>query len=79
MKQDKLKEIANTRVFMNMPVSSQALYFHLYLSADENGLVDDALRIQRVFNYCEDDFWYLFKNNLISIDVDKVRINEVQL
>ena len=79
MKQDKLKEIANTRVFMNMPVSSQALYFHLYLRADENGLVDDALRIQRVFNYCEDDFWYLFKNNLISIDVDKVRINEVQL
>ena len=79
MKQDKLKEIANTRVFMNMPVSSQALYFHLYLRADENGLVDDALRIQRIFNCCEGDFWYLFKNNLISIDVDKVRINEVQL
>ncbi len=51
MKQEKLREIVNTRLFINMPVTAQALYFHLYLRADENGLVDEPLRIKRILNF----------------------------
>lgn len=77
MKQEKLREIVNTRLFINMPVTAQALYFHLYLRADENGLVDEPLRIKRILNFCAADFWLLIKSNLIVVKDDKIKINEV--
>lgn len=77
MKQEKLREIANTRLFINMPVTAQALYFHLFLRADENGLVGEPLRIKRILNFCEADFWFLIKSNLISVRDDKIKIKEV--
>nr|DAZ41250.1 MAG TPA: hypothetical protein [Caudoviricetes sp.] len=77
MKQEKLKKIANSRLFINMPVTSQALYFHLFLRADDNGFVDEPLRIKRILDFCENDFWYLFRNGFISIYDNKIKIEEV--
>ena len=49
------KRIADSDAFLDMPLSAQALYFHLCMRADDDGFVNGARRIQRMVGAAEDD------------------------
>ena len=61
--------------FLDLPVSSQALYFHLNMRADDDGFINNPKRIQRTIGASEDDlklliakrFVICFENGVIVI------------
>ena len=48
-------KITNSDPFTEMPLSTQALYFHLAMNADDDGFVDGVKRIQRSIGASDDD------------------------
>jgi len=50
------KLIIDTDEFLEMPVSSQALYFHLLLRADDDGFISSPRRIQKMTGAGQDDY-----------------------
>lgn len=50
------KAIVDSDVFLEMPLSAQALYFHLSMNADDEGFVGNPKRIMRMLGTSEDDF-----------------------
>lgn len=50
------KQITDSDAFLDMPLSTQALYFHLGMSADDDGFINSPKRIQRLINCSDDDF-----------------------
>jgi len=59
------KKITDSDAFLDMPVSSQLLYFHLNMSADDDGFVNNPKRIQRNVNCSEDDMRLLIMKKFI--------------
>lgn len=49
------QKIIDSDAFLDMPLSSQALYFHLNMRADDDGFVNNPKRIQRTIGASEDD------------------------
>ena len=49
------KTIVDSDAFLEMPLSAQALYFHLSMRADDDGFLNNAKKIQKVINASEDD------------------------
>lgn len=49
------KKVTDTDTFLDMPLSSQALYFHLNMHADDDGFIDNTKTIQRMIGSSEDD------------------------
>lgn len=49
------KVVTDTDAFMEMPLSTQALYFHLALHADDDGFVGNPKRIQKLIGASDDD------------------------
>lgn len=49
------KKITDTDSFLDMPLSTQALYFHLNMGADDEGFVDNVKKIQRSIGSSNDD------------------------
>lgn len=63
------KSITDSDAFLDMPLSSQALYFHLGMEADDDGFVGNPRRIQRIIGANEDDLKVLIgKNFLIAFE-----------
>lgn len=63
------KKITNSDVFLDMPMSAQALYFHLNLSADDEGFIDSPRMVMRMIHSSEDDMRLLIaKNFVINFD-----------
>lgn len=60
-------QIVDTDAFMDMPLSSQALYFHLGMRADDDGFVSNARRIQRLIGAADDDLKLLALKRFILI------------
>lgn len=48
------KQIIDSDAFLDMPLSSQALYFHLNMRADDDGFINNPKKIQRMIG-CGDD------------------------
>lgn len=62
-------QIVDTDAFMDMPLSAQALYFHLGLRADDDGFVSNARRIQRLIGAADDDLRLLaLKRFILSFE-----------
>ena len=57
------KRLINSAKFLKMPISSQALYFHLGLHADDDGIVE-AYPILNSVGCSEDDLRVLVAKNL---------------
>jgi uncharacterized phage protein (TIGR02220 family) len=63
------RKITETDRFLEMPLSSQALYFHLNMGADDEGFIDKAKTIQRTIGASDDDMKLLIaKGFLIPFD-----------
>lgn len=58
-------DVVNTDVFLDMPASSQNLYFHLGMRADDDGFVSSPKRITRLVNCGEDDLKILMSKGFI--------------
>lgn len=59
------KKITDTDKFLAMPLSTQALYFHLNTHGDDYGFVDKAKTIQRTIGASEDDLKLLIAKQYI--------------
>ena len=63
------KNVVESDAFLSMPLSSQALYFHLNMKADDDGFVGNPKGIQRLIGAAEDDLKLLIvKGFLIPLD-----------
>lgn len=49
------KTIIDSDAFLEMPLSAQALYFHLSMRADDEGFVNNPKKIQRMVGASDDD------------------------
>jgi hypothetical protein len=59
------KTIMDSDAFLDMPLSTQALYFHLSMRADDDGFVNNAKKIQRMLGCNDDDLKILLAKNFI--------------
>jgi len=59
------KKITNSDAFIDMPLSTQALYFHLNMEADDDGFNSSPKKIQRMIGASDDDLKLLFAKNFI--------------
>ena len=61
------KTIIDSDAFLDMPLSTQALYFHLSMRADDDGFVNNPKRIQRTVGASDDDCKLLIMKRFILI------------
>lgn len=57
--------IVNSDVFLDMPLSTQALYFHLGMNADNEGFVGSPKKIQKMIGATDDDMRILLAKRYI--------------
>lgn len=70
-------DIVDTDKFLDMPSSTQALYFHLGMRADDDGFVSSPKRITKTVNCSEDDLKLLIaKKYLIPFESGIVVISD---
>lgn len=61
------KRVVDSDAFLDLPLTAQALYFHLLTQADDDGFVDNCRKIVRMICASEDDLELLFaRGYLIS-------------
>lgn len=69
------KQITTSDAFVDMPISSQLLYFHLNMEADDDGFVSNPKRITKIIGANDDDlkiliakrFLLAFKSGVVVI------------
>ena len=59
------KSIIDSDAFLDMPMSTQALYFHLSMRADDDGFLNNPKRVQKMVGASDDDFKLLIAKNFI--------------
>ena len=59
------KKIVDSDAFLEMPLTSQALYFHLNMQADDDGFVNNPRKIQRIIGASEDDLKLLLLKRFV--------------
>ena len=63
------KTIIDSDAFLDMPLSAQALYFHLSMRADDDGFLNNAKKIRKIIGASEDDLKLLIvKRFVIAFD-----------
>ena len=68
-------DIVNSDAFLDMPLSAQALYFHLGMRADDDGFIGNPKSIQRLAGASQDDLMLLItKRFLIAFDSGVIAI-----
>lgn len=58
-------QIVDSDAFLTMPLSSQALYFHLSMRADDDGFLNNAQRIMKMINANQNDYDVLVAKSFI--------------
>ena len=59
------KTIIDSDAFLDMPATTQLLYFHLSMRADDDGFINNPKKIQRVVGCCDDDLKLLLAKQFI--------------
>lgn len=59
------KQIVQTDAFIDMPASSQLLYFHLAMDGDDDGFVSSPKKIMRMLGSSDDDYKILAAKRFI--------------
>ena len=49
------KKVIDSDLFLDMPLSAQALYFHLGIRADDDGFLNNQKRVMRTIGANDDD------------------------
>lgn len=61
------KKITESDSFLDMPSSTQMLYFHLSMNADDDGFVNNPKKIQRMCGASDDDFKLLIAKSFVIL------------
>ena len=61
------KTIIDSDAFLDMPLSTQSLYFHLGMRADDDGFVNNPKKIQRMIGGTDDDLKLLIAKRFILV------------
>lgn len=59
------KTIIDSDAFLDMPMSTQCLYFHLAMRADDEGFLNNPKKVQRMVGASEDDLKILLSKRFI--------------
>ena len=59
------QKIVDSDAFLDMPLSTQCLYFHLNMRADDDGFVNNPKKIQRMIGASEDDLKILLAKRFL--------------
>lgn len=59
------KTIIDSDAFLDMPLSTQSLYFHLSMRADDDGFINNPKKIQRMIGASDDDLKMLVVKRFI--------------
>ena len=59
------KTIIDSDSFIDMPLSAQALYFHLSMRADDDGFINNPRKIQRMIGASDDDMKLLIAKRFV--------------
>lgn len=59
------KTIIDSDAFLDMPLSTQALYFHLSMRADDDGFINNPKKISRMIGCGEDDLKLLIAKKFL--------------
>lgn len=59
------KQIIDSDAFLDMPLSTQALYFHLSMRADDDGFLNNAKKIMRLIGANQNDYDLLLAKSFI--------------
>lgn len=74
------KTIIDSDAFLDMPLSSQALYFHLSMRADDDGFINNPRKVQRMVGSSEDDLKLLMvKRFILAFDSGVIVIKHWKL
>lgn len=65
-------KIVDSDAFLDLPLSTQCLYFHLNMRADDDGFVDNAKRIMRIIGSSNDDLKLLIAKRFLLVFEDGV-------
>lgn len=58
-------DVVNTDIFLDLPISSQALYFHLGMRADDDGFISSPRRIIAMISAAQDDLKILIAKGFV--------------
>lgn len=61
------KKITESDAFLDMPSSTQMLYFHLSMNADDDGFVNNPKKMQRMCGASDDDFKLLIAKSFVLL------------
>ena len=61
------KSVIDSDTFSDMPLTTQALYFHLGMQADDDGFVNNPKKIQRSIGATADDMERLIAKGFIIV------------
>lgn len=74
------RTIVDNDTFLDMPLTSQALYFHLNMRADDDGFVDNWRSLMKIIGAKEDDLKVLIaKQYIIPFDTGVIVIRHWRL
>lgn len=59
------KTIIDSDAFLDMPLSTQSLYFHLSMRGDDDGFINNPRKIQKMIGASDDDLKLLIAKNFI--------------
>lgn len=59
------KAIIDSDMFLDMPLSTQALYFHLAMRADDDGFINNPKKIKRMIGASDDDLKMLIAKQFL--------------
>lgn len=59
------QKIIDSDAFLDMPLSTQALYFHLSMRADDEGFINNPKKIQKMIGASDDDVKVLVAKNFV--------------
>ena len=65
-------KIVDSDAFLDMPLSTQCLYFHLNMRADDDGFIGNPKKIMRMIGASEDDLKILLAKRFLIIFEDSV-------
>lgn len=60
-------DIVDSDAFLDLPLTSQALYFHLGMRADDDGFINNPMRILRTIGGNKSDFEMLIHKRFLLI------------
>lgn len=61
------KEITESDAFMDLPLSSQALYFHICMNSDDDGFCNQPNKVQRMIGASADDLKLLIAKRFLLV------------